>query len=172
MNDKEYLEVKKIVEELNESFVTEDSNGYFLPFHITAGHPYTDPIVSFCDIHIWGGDDDQRKFDEEKNDYEPLKPFLLKKTKAILEVLNKRLGDETNLNYSPTNDPILLHDRKLGKAHAFLKEYEELCHKYNIIGSEDGYRQTSISSATTQEIGNHLEFLYRYIELENIKLNL
>ena len=41
--------------------------------------------VEFVGICIWNDDDDERAFDEEKNEYEPLVPFL--RRRAIEEIL-------------------------------------------------------------------------------------
>lgn len=40
--------------------------------------------VEFVGICIWNDDDDERAFDEEKNEYEPLVPFL--RRRAIEEI--------------------------------------------------------------------------------------
>ena len=54
--------------------------------YITNG--YVD-MIKFGDVHLWNSDDDGREWNEDENDYEPLKPYLLKVLKAYGKKLVK-----------------------------------------------------------------------------------
>ena len=46
-------------------------------------------------IRLWDSENDDRVFDEVKNDYEPLLPFVIKKLDEVAETLSKLLkGNE------------------------------------------------------------------------------
>lgn len=49
----------------------------------------TSELVRFMDIIIWCSEDDEREFIENKNAYEPMKPFLIKKMRKLIEKANK-----------------------------------------------------------------------------------
>jgi len=87
--------VVKIVEDLNDIYAQAlyDANKSwdnitYAPFLVKAGLSHGDPYVTFMDTYIWGGDDDMRKFDEEKNEYEDLHDYLITKACEILKQLN------------------------------------------------------------------------------------
>jgi len=62
-------------EDLDESIVSVHTNGY------------EDNIVldEFC---IWSNQDDERSFNEESNEYEPLKDFIVKRLAERIEFLS------------------------------------------------------------------------------------
>lgn len=43
--------------------------------------------VEFLGNHLWDSDNDEREFNEEVNDWEPIYPFLLKKVKERIEII-------------------------------------------------------------------------------------
>jgi hypothetical protein len=161
-------ELVKIVEELNEPYADADSP--FVPFTITCGHPYSDAFISFMDIYIWGGDDDNRKFDEEKNEYEPMKPFLLRKALDIVNIARKRLGHEINPNFSPTADTDLANERRIKKAKTFIEEIMSVCDEYNMVidGYDDGIYVTSENNVETRDTMQ--DMLLGSIDVTKIKL--
>jgi hypothetical protein len=44
--------------------------------------------VSFGDIQLWCSENDDREFDEDKNEYEPFMPYLKKQLNNKIEELN------------------------------------------------------------------------------------
>lgn len=74
----------KLVEELNEELYDKhgDVEGQF--FFMANG--YID-IIGFGDITLWHSEDDDRKFIEKKDDYEPLKPYIKRKLKEYGKLL-------------------------------------------------------------------------------------
>ena len=69
-------EFLKTVNDLNEELYDRfgDDYHYERQFNYTTDG-YVD-IVNFGEIMIWNSELDERKWNELKNDYEPLKPFL------------------------------------------------------------------------------------------------
>jgi len=83
-------DIIKIVNRLNDELYDQNpiliSNyGIYLEFS-SVGYS---SIIKFLDIVIWDEDNDERDFDESKNEYEPLKFFLIRKINDILEKLGK-----------------------------------------------------------------------------------
>jgi hypothetical protein len=76
----------EVVSKLNDCF----SDTYFLPFEYHATG-YAKAIL-FMGIRIWTDADDCRKFFEATNTYELLYDYCLRESRAILEVLNSKLG--------------------------------------------------------------------------------
>jgi len=94
MNE-QLLEVIKAIDELNEEFyeITKKDDDIFLSFKYFVGGVIQ---IKFRNVVIWYSEDDDRKFDEDKNEYEPFKQFLkrkvishLKEEKKFLEKLVK-----------------------------------------------------------------------------------
>jgi hypothetical protein len=46
-------------------------------------------LIEIYGVQIWNDDEDDREFSEEKNEYEPLEPFLRKKINEELELIKK-----------------------------------------------------------------------------------
>lgn len=46
-------------------------------------------IVYFCNIQMWNSEDDERKYDEEKDEYEPLEDFLRRKVSEFCGTIEK-----------------------------------------------------------------------------------
>lgn len=113
-------ELQKLVVSLNETFqstvykeMKEEIN--FLPFEIRAGQTYGDPIVEFVGVYIWGGEDDNRKWIEEKDDYEDLHDYLITEACKILKQLNTGMIPLT-LHTSDTDEDLdKLYKEWLGK---------------------------------------------------------
>ena len=79
-------EVVEIVQGLNLTMSDDNQelNTYYQPFKVECGAYYGDPIVTFMDVYIWGGEDDDRKFDEDTNEYEDLRLYIIKEAKKVL----------------------------------------------------------------------------------------
>lgn len=60
-----------------------DDNGDLLTFSGDG----TNLIIEYLGFKIWNSNDDQRKFDEQKNDYEPMEPYLINKIYDINELI-------------------------------------------------------------------------------------
>lgn len=45
---------------------------------------YLGIIVEFDDIRIWYSDEDEREFFEDKNEYEPIEPYLRKQINRVV----------------------------------------------------------------------------------------
>lgn len=72
-------------------------------------------VVTFDDVVLWHSENDDREFDEEKNDWEPFEPFIKRKFNEWVTKLNKlneleinrvEVIDETGrayVNWKPTN---------------------------------------------------------------------
>lgn len=85
----EFLEaIDDLNQEIYEKFG--DNYHYERQFNYTTDG-YVD-IVNFGEIMIWNSEMDEREWIEEKNDYEPLKPFLkrmlLQEIDKLIEVKN------------------------------------------------------------------------------------
>lgn len=60
---------------------------YSMPVLLTTDG--TSLLIEICGTQIWNDDEDDREFSEEKNEYEPLEPFLRKKINEELELIKK-----------------------------------------------------------------------------------
>ena len=83
-------EIFDTVDSLNE--IWWDNQDDNVPFDIS--YRCGSMIISFMRQRIWLEDEDEREFIENKNDYEPLQPFLEKKARGITKLLFKRLFNE------------------------------------------------------------------------------
>ena len=66
----EYLQ---IIDELNQELYEKLGETDWEFSYSTNGYVH---IIKFGEIVIWNSEDDEREWIEEKNDYEPMKPFL------------------------------------------------------------------------------------------------
>jgi hypothetical protein len=80
----EYID---IVNELNDNLykIFGDDIEYFFSYETNG---YID-VILFGDHILWNSDNDDRMFIEEKNDYEPLSPFIKKQFNQYVDMLNK-----------------------------------------------------------------------------------
>ena len=81
LSKKEKLEAIEIVQELNEVLPIEYEFGWF-NFHSTG---YID-VITFGDEELWSSEDDGRAYNEELDIYEPMKPFLIKRFKKMVNI--------------------------------------------------------------------------------------
>ena len=54
-------------------------------------------IIEFLGITLWHDDDDMREYDEKKDDYEPLEPFLRRRINSItqtLSLISLKIGED------------------------------------------------------------------------------
>jgi len=82
------MDYLKLVEELNQDIYDKHGETEEQFFFTTNG--FVD-IIGFGDITLWHSENDDRKWIEKKNDYEPIKPFIkreLKKYGKKLTVLS------------------------------------------------------------------------------------
>lgn len=78
-------QLEEIISDLNEK-MGEDLPLYGIDgFSIDSNGWYR--VVKFNGKVIWNDSDDERDFIEEINDYEPLRPYLIKEAKRIVELL-------------------------------------------------------------------------------------
>lgn len=93
----------EVLEELNDwIFETygENYNGWMFELRTNL---YSDYIY-FGEMLLWYNDNDGREFNEEKNDYEPLVPFIKKKLKERINKTNKLFEDEGNTDNTIVGD--------------------------------------------------------------------
>lgn len=79
-----YLDV---INELNEMLY--DKHGELCEVFELRSSGYYNAIFIY-DVRLWLDDDDDRWFDEEKNDYEPLVPFIIKEYNKLIDEISKR----------------------------------------------------------------------------------
>lgn len=79
-------EYRQIINNLNDHLQTIDPNTCSCFNYKTNGYQ---TLIMFDDTIIWNDDWDERFFDEDKNDYEPLEPFIKKEFNKYLDELNK-----------------------------------------------------------------------------------
>ena len=72
------MDYLKLVEELNQYIY--DKHGETEEQFFFMANGFID-ILGFGDITLWHSEDDDRKWIEKNNVYEPMKPFILKKLK-------------------------------------------------------------------------------------------
>ena len=83
---REENETLEVVKELNNKLWDENPNSdNYQFFYMTNG--YAD-YIKFQDEILWSSDEDGRYFDEEKNDYEPLLPYIISLYNKYVEKLN------------------------------------------------------------------------------------
>ena len=82
----------QIVAELNQRYIEKYKEENPLPFeYITDGF---NSCINFFDTRIWFDDEDEREFDEETNQYEPLERFLIRKATELVSFSRKFNADE------------------------------------------------------------------------------
>ena len=77
-------ELIQIVDELNDAitpFQEEENYEYVLNFSLTSNGYYH--FIEFGNYCLWHSEDDPREFNEEENDYESLKPFIIAEYKKM-----------------------------------------------------------------------------------------
>lgn len=75
-----------IVNNLNDHLQTIDPKTCSCFSYNTNGYQ---TLIMFDDVIIWTDVDDERFFDENKNDYEPLEPFIKREFNKYLDDMNK-----------------------------------------------------------------------------------
>ena len=98
-------EIFDIVDSLNE--IWWDNQDDNVPFELS--YRCGSMIISFMGQRIWFEDEDEREFIENKNDYEPLQPFLEKKARGITKLLFKRLFNELYEELDTLNTSSVFH---------------------------------------------------------------
>lgn len=76
----------KLVLELNEELYDTYGDMDQLFYYTTTGFAN---VIGFGEILLWSDQWDDREYDEETREYEPLKPYLLKRLKQEAEFLVK-----------------------------------------------------------------------------------
>jgi hypothetical protein len=83
-------EIVRIINEINDNMY--DSNPKFFNeynCYCEVSSNGLQTIVKFLDICIWDEDNDDRKFNEDANEYESLESYLREKITKIIKELNK-----------------------------------------------------------------------------------
>jgi hypothetical protein len=83
---KEQLAFIELANELNQEMYEKHGDIVDRFYFMTDG--YCD-VFGFGDKILWHSEDDDRKFIEELDDYEPFKPFILKKFNSWINELSK-----------------------------------------------------------------------------------
>jgi cysteinyl-tRNA synthetase len=80
----EYID---IITDINEEIILEaEKKKQELVFTLVPEiYGYYDIVVNFLGQSIWNSDEDERHFDHQLNDYEPLTPFLIQAMKKQME---------------------------------------------------------------------------------------
>jgi len=84
-----YKEIIEIVEKINgEVFEHLERFGLTYPFFELRTDGFS-IIIIFMGYHrIWFSDEDEREFDEDKNEYEPLERYLRREAQKIIDQIN------------------------------------------------------------------------------------
>jgi hypothetical protein len=81
-------EVVKCVSELNQELfdMSKEPNSFMPPFtYSTDGYG---EAVNFYNNQIWNSENDNRLFDDDKNDYEPIRNCLIREANKIIRELS------------------------------------------------------------------------------------
>jgi hypothetical protein len=78
------MDIRQIVQELNEELYDDFSEETYLFSYTTIGYIGT---ISFSGITLWHSEDDEREFFEDVNDYEPMKAFLRRECNMLIDRL-------------------------------------------------------------------------------------
>ena len=80
------MNFKEIIDKLNSSIYNDDENEFYHYFvYEYAG--FVD-VIKFDEQVLWHSEDDDREFNEDENDWEPMVPFIIKKFKEYRDELN------------------------------------------------------------------------------------
>ena len=88
MTNEEILEVIEIVDKLNPELSDDmlETFGYN-PFGFEL-HTNGDCVaIEFLGYPIWSSENDEREYDDEKDDYKPLEEFLRREANKLLDVI-------------------------------------------------------------------------------------
>jgi len=81
-------EVINVVEELNSHYVeVENSSIGLCPYTLKIFNKDSF-VIDFMGVRLWFSEEDERDWDEEYDEYEPLRDFLIKESKDIIFVLS------------------------------------------------------------------------------------
>ena len=86
MND-----IIKIIENINEDIYKSKAfylTGYTLNLCTLVYYGYG-TYIEFLNMTLWNSEEDEREFDEEANEWEPLEPFLRNEINKIIQELSK-----------------------------------------------------------------------------------
>lgn len=84
-------EVEEVVQLLNEDFIDRlDVESFdFIPFELKAtGHNIG---ILYCGYQVWNDDCDERVYDEDKDEYEPLRDFVLRESRKVYGLVERSL---------------------------------------------------------------------------------
>ena len=84
-----YIEPLDVVRNINEDIqaCVEDGNEFYIDLSYSSDGYHE--IISYMDQLIWSSENDDREFNEDKNEYESLELLIRKKINEI----NKMIGD-------------------------------------------------------------------------------
>jgi hypothetical protein len=85
MCDDQVCNLAKLVGKLNVEFYSQlerDDDEGIIVFELhSTGHEH---VICFMDREIWASENDLREYDYDKDEYEPLEPFIRKEANRIL----------------------------------------------------------------------------------------
>jgi hypothetical protein len=78
-----YIEPLDVVRNINDDIqaCVEDSNDFYIDLSYSSNS--YNKIITYMDQVIWSSENDDREFDESKNEYKPLEPLIRKKINEI-----------------------------------------------------------------------------------------
>lgn len=94
MSSKEFIECRDVVDELNDDLDEMFEYEVVEPFYLKMWYESYEYGIEFLGVIIWSTANDDREFIEDKNDYEPLKPFLQRKITNLIQSLTKIKFDD------------------------------------------------------------------------------
>jgi len=83
--EKEIIDFVEIVNELNQEIY--EKHGDIEDCFYYSSDGYCD-VFGFGDKMLWNSENDDREFNEELNDYEPFKPFIIKEFNSWIDNLS------------------------------------------------------------------------------------
>jgi hypothetical protein len=83
-------EALALVEELNNEAITDLE--YYCPFELRS-KGWNNSVICFMGIIIWTDEYDERKYIEDTLEREPLRDYIVRESKIILEDLSKKMNN-------------------------------------------------------------------------------
>ena len=83
-------EALALVEELNNEAITDLE--YYCPFELRS-KGWNNSVICFMGIIVWTDEYDERKYIEDTDIRESLRDYIVRESKVILNVLNKKMGN-------------------------------------------------------------------------------
>lgn len=81
-------EALALVEELNSEAITDLE--YYCPFEFKS-RGWNNSTIYFMGIILWTDDNDEREYIKDTDEQEPLRDYIVRESKVILNDLNKKM---------------------------------------------------------------------------------